>query len=121
MSRPVTMMDVRGALHDRRFLDMFPELASLADRYTKSPQCGSCGVALAREIIQRFPERLGDYFVGRDLPVHQDGTEDRQFEVINCHVDDLEAKLRGLPPGVSKHVALARWEDQVTVVIQFSD
>jgi len=123
MSRPVTMMDVRAALRDGRFIDQFPELSGLVGRYKTQKHCGSCGVELARAIIERFPDRVREYFPGRDVLAPREevaavaATED--FEVINCHVGELEARLRKLRPGVKKFVSPARWQDQITVIVHY--
>lgn len=45
---------------------------------------------------------------------------DNNFSVINCHVDELEARLRKLPPG-RKQLAVARFEDTITVVVNELD
>ena len=42
------------------------------------------------------------------------------WNVINCHIDDLEYNLKKLPPG-RKQLDLSRYEDQVTVVINEID
>jgi len=38
------------------------------------------------------------------------------FKVINCSIGELEETMKKLPAG-RKQVTLARWEDQVTVLI----
>jgi hypothetical protein len=38
------------------------------------------------------------------------------WTVINCNIDELEKRLKALPPG-RKQLELARYEDQVTVVV----
>ena len=45
---------------------------------------------------------------------------DNQWSVINCSIDDLEKQLRKLGPG-RKQLDIARYEDQVTVVINELD
>lgn len=120
MARPVTMMDVRAALRDDRFLAQFPELSGLVGRYRTQKHCGSCGVELARAIIEKYPERVREYFPGREVLTPREeaaavaATED--YTVINCKTTELEAKLRRLPPG-RKYVTVARWQDEVTVIV----
>ena len=42
------------------------------------------------------------------------------FSIINCSITELESKLRSLSPG-RKQIAISRYEDQVTVVINELD
>lgn len=124
MARPVTMMDVRAALRDDRFLDMFPELDELVMRFKKQKHCGSCGVELARQVIEQFPDRVRLYFPGRDVltPAQEVSViaGNERIQVINCHVDELEAKLRKqVTPGVKKFMVPARDGDQITVIIHY--
>jgi len=119
LGKVVGLMDVRAALNDERFRKLFPELNHQIDKYLKDPKCGSCSVPLVREILHKYPDRVKEYFPGRTVVTPDD--EKRQlsennWSVINCHITDLEKKLRALPPG-RKQLAIARFEDQVTVVI----
>lgn len=113
--KPVGLLDVRAALNDARFRDLFPEVKHEIDKYLAQPKCGACAVPVVREILTKFPERVKKYFPGRQLAVLEDATDNR-FTVINCGIEELESKLRKLGPG-RKQLAMARYEDQVTVVI----
>lgn len=117
--RVVGLMDVRMALSDDRFRDLFPELRHEIDKYLQEPKCGSCAVPVAREIMNKYPERVEKYFPNRKVirPDDEAGKlSENKFTVINCDVAELEAKLRKLPPG-RKQLAITRYENQVTVVI----
>jgi hypothetical protein len=112
-------MDVRQALHDDRFRSLFPELHHEIEKYVKQPKCGACAVPVVREILNKYPDRVAKYFPGRTVVRPEDEAKtlsENNFTVINCHIDQLEDKLRRLPPG-RKQLAITRYEDQVTVVI----
>ena len=42
------------------------------------------------------------------------------YHVINCHINDLASNLKRFPEG-RKQIAIARFEDQVTVIINELD
>jgi len=112
-------MDVRAALNDYRFRDLFPELKHEIDKYMADPKCGACAVPVIKEILNRYPQRVEEYFPGRKVVRPDDEAKklsENNFTVINCHVNELEERLRKLPPG-RKQLAITRYEDQVTVVI----
>jgi hypothetical protein len=117
--KPVGLMDIKQALHDERFRSLFPELEREIDQTLRKPNCGSCGVPLARKILNDYPDRVGGYFPGRPVLRPEDEAKqlaDNHWTVINCHVNDLEAKLKQLPPG-RKQLAVTRHGDQVTCVV----
>ena len=45
---------------------------------------------------------------------------ENHWTVINCHIDELESKLKKLPPG-RKQIAITRYADQATVVVNELD
>src|SRR5579859_6211407 len=119
MMKVVGLMDIKAALNDDRFRKLFPELTHEIDKYLKEPKCGACSVPVAREIMNRFPDRVEEYFPGRKVVKPDEEAaklSENNWSVINCNIKDLEAKLRALPTG-RKQLAIARYEDQVTVVV----
>lgn len=115
----VGLMDVRSALHDDRFQALFPELKHEIDKFLSEPKCGACAVPVIREILNKFPERVEKYFPGRKVVKPDDEAKklaENNFTVINCHIDELEDKLRRLAPG-RKQLGITRYADQVTCVV----
>ena len=45
---------------------------------------------------------------------------ENHFTVINCHIDELAARLQKLPLG-RKYISVARFEDQVTCIVNELD
>ncbi len=117
--KPVGLMDVRMALADSRFRDLFPEVQHEIDKYLKEPKCGACAVPIAKEILNKYPDRVEKYFPDRKVirPIDEaNKLSENNFTVINCNVHELEDKLRRLGPG-RKQLAVCRYEDQVTVIV----
>jgi hypothetical protein len=71
-----------------------------------------------------FQDRLQGYFgeVEFDVtaPESFDPVGATNFSVINCSIHDLEDKLNALPAG-SYQITVARYEDQVTAIINRLD
>jgi hypothetical protein len=65
---------------------------------------------------------LLEYFPGQQIDEQEtsDDGPSNHWTVINCHIDKLEEELRRLPPG-PKQLAVCRYEDQVTVVVNQLD
>jgi hypothetical protein len=117
--KPIGMMEVKQAFHDERFRDLFPEIRHMIDDYLKKPHCGACAMPVIREIINKWPDRVQKYFPGRVIVRPEDEAKklaENNWLVINCHIDELEDRLRKLPPG-RKQLAICRYEEYVTVVI----
>jgi hypothetical protein len=58
-----------------------------------------------------------------EIPDHEEEIRklaENNWSVINCDIGELEKKLRKLGPG-RKQIAVARYEDQVTVVVNELD
>ncbi len=117
--KPVGLMEIRQALQDERFRGLFPEIAHEIDKMLRQPHCGSCSVPLAREILNKWPDRVEKFFPGRKVIRPEDEVKalsENYWTVINCHVNELEERLRKLPTG-RKQIAITRSGDQVTCVV----
>lgn len=112
-------MDVKQALRDHRFRESLPSsFAEDLNKYLKNPGC-ACNIPIYRRILTDAQQQLKAYFPGREvvnLAEEIQKLAENHWLVINCHVDELEERLRKLPPG-RKQLAVARYEDQVTVVV----
>ena len=123
MEKKITINDVKKALRDSRFRDTLPrEMEKDLQAFLDNPGC-ACHLPLYRKIIKQCGEQLVKYYPGSSVP---DPDEDlaklaeNHWTVINCHVDELEKRLRKLGPG-RKQLDVARHEDQVTVVVNDLD
>jgi hypothetical protein len=121
--KPITLLDVKQALRDSRFRDSLPpEFGEDIIKYVQNPGC-ACNFPLYKKIFKDAQTQLKAYFPGRELSDIDEETRklaENHWTVLNCHKDELEEKLRKLPPG-RKQLAIARYEDQVTVVINELD
>lgn len=119
----ISIKDVKGALKDSRFRNSLPkEMSGDIDNFLNNPGC-PCHLPLYRRILKECTDQLLKYFPGMEPPDLQDDVRqlaENHWRVINCHVDELESKLTGLGPG-RKQLDVARWQDQVTVVVNELD
>ena len=123
MSRPIGLMDVKQALRDRRFREsLSSEFQEDLQKYLQNPGC-ACNVPIYKKIMTQAKAQLQAYYPNRsvaNLDEEAKKLAENHFSVINCHVDELEARLKKLPPG-RKQLAVARYEDTVTVVVNELD
>jgi hypothetical protein len=116
-------MEVKQALKDRRFRDSLNDkFTDDIQKYLQNPGC-ACNVPLYKKIMQEAKEELQVYYPNRsvaDLEAEAEKLSENNWSVINCHVNDLELNLKKLPPG-RKQLAITRFEDQVTVVVNELD
>jgi hypothetical protein len=116
-------MEVKQALKDPRFRDVLPlELKEDVVKYLTNPGC-ACNVPFYRKLIKEYPQFLIKYYPGLEVMNEADETKilaENHWMVINCRIDELESKLKSLPPG-RKMLAVARYENQVTVVVNELD
>jgi hypothetical protein len=112
-------MEIKQALNDAKFRDTLP--TELREDLVKYLQCPSCvaNITFLRKVLKQAGKQLREYYPDGDL--HDIETEDKQlaanyFSVINCHINELENKLRELGSG-RLQLAIARYQDQVTVVV----
>lgn len=120
MTKPISLLDVKAALADARFRESLPaELTEDVTKYLQNPTC-ACNVPIYRRIFKLGKDQLRQYFPGREIAEVEEKKPPGKWTVINCNVTDLEGRLRTLPPG-RKQVAVARYEDQVTVVVNELD
>lgn len=125
MKIKVNLHDVKQALLDARFRETLPEhLLQDVQKFLKNPGC-ACNHPIYIRIIKEAGAQLASYFPTKE-PVAEEDTEKLEkiaandWEVINCSVHELADRLRKLRHG-RKQLDIARWQDQVTVVINHLD
>jgi len=123
MSKSVGLMDVKQALRDSRFRESLPESCKEdVQKYLNNPGC-ACNIPIYQRLLKEAKQQLQQYFPNRkiaDLDAEFEKLSKNNWSVINCKVDELEAKLKKLPPG-RKQLAVTRYEDQVTVIVNELD
>lgn len=120
----ISLLDVRQALQDERFVASLPEsLQKDAEKYLKDPGC-ACNHEFIINILRDASKQLKEYYPSATEVVNPDeeleNLAKNNWKVFSCHVDELEKKLQKLPHG-RKQIDMARWEDQVTVIINELD
>lgn len=123
MSRPIGILDVKKALRDSRFRDSLPEnFAEDLNKYLQNPGC-ACNLPIFKKVMTEAKENLQAYFPNRpvaNLEEEAKKVAQNNFSVINCKANELQERLRKLPPG-RKQIAVARYEDEVTVIVNELD
>jgi hypothetical protein len=119
----ITIHDVKRALKDSRFRLTLPtEMNKDAEEFLNNPGC-ACHTPLFKKVISECKEQLSRYYPNKDIPDQDEEIRklaENHWTVINCSSDELESKLKKLGPG-RKQIAVARFEDQVTVVVNELD
>ncbi len=116
MKEQIRISEIKQALQDHRFRDKLPEsLLPEVQAFLNNPGCG-CNRSFFYKLVTECSDQLKQYFPTKILSIE----EKPQWQVINCHVDNLSLHLKNLPIG-NKKIAVARWEDQVTVIVNFTD
>ena len=123
MSNSVRLIDVKQALRDGRFRNSLPaELQPEVEKYLRNPTC-ACNTKFYRTVLHKCQKELEAYFPGKCVEDQAEKVEAlpaNNWTVINCHKDELESRLRKLPNG-RKQIAVARFEDQVTAIVNEVD
>ena len=116
-------MDVKQAMRDSRFRESLPpSLAGDIQKYLNNPGC-ACNVPIYKKVMTEGKEQLMKYFPNRivsNLDEEVKKIAENHWKVINCKADELESELKKLPSG-RKQIAVARYEDMVTVVVNELD
>jgi hypothetical protein len=123
MKQPISLTDVKQALRDDRFKNNLPEIFSEdVKKFNNNPGCG-CNVSFYKKLLKEAKPQLQAYFPDKDIIDVDEQIKklsQNNFYVINCSSSELEGKLQALPPG-RKQLAIARYEDLVTVVVNELD
>ena len=115
----LTRLEIKHAiLQHSAFRELFPELKEDIAKVLHNPSCG-CNVPLYDKFF-KFKDRLAKYFSERDIKSPQEEAEEasqNHWNVINCKVDELEDVLNKLHKVGRLQLAVARYEDQITVIV----
>lgn len=123
MTNRISLIEIKQACLDARFREKLP--ASFQEDITKflnNPSC-PCNHPFYKKVASEFPELLKEYYPNKEVVNLEQEIKEiskNDWQVINCHVSELQQQLRKLSPG-RKQLDIARWQDQVTVVINNLD
>jgi hypothetical protein len=123
MADIISLLDVKRALRDSEFRKELP--SSLLDdvqKFLNNPGC-ACNVPIYRKVMKFGGEQLKKYFSEKILVTPEEEEAKlakNNWSVINCSIGELEASLKKLNKG-RKQIAISRYEDQVTVIVNELD
>jgi hypothetical protein len=124
MKKKVSLMDVKTALLDSRFRDALPqELLTDVQKFLSNPGCG-CNHPIYKRVMKVAGRQLADYYPTKEQTDPDELPEKvatESWEVINCAITELQGRLSKLDPARPKHLEIARWQDQVTVIVHYFD
>lgn len=116
-------MEVKQALKDNRFRENLPdEFKDDLVQYLNNPSC-SCNLPFYRRILKDAQALLKRFYPGREVLNEEEEIAklaQNHWMVINCKSNELEDRLKKLPPG-RKQLAVARYGDDVTVIVNELD
>ena len=126
MMKKINLQDVKQALLDERFRQTLPDdLTDDVKKFLKNPGC-SCNHPIYKKILKNGATQLAQYYPGKmriepeEIEREIERVSQNEWTVISCHIDELAARLKKLPPG-RMQLDIARYQDQVTVVINHLD
>jgi hypothetical protein len=119
----ISLLDVKKALRDNVFRETLPEeLKPDIKKFLDNPGC-ACNVPIYHRVIKFGGEALKKYYPDKNLVTPEEEAvrlAKNNWSVINCSIGELELNLKNLRPG-RKQIAISRYEDQVTVVVNELD
>lgn len=122
MRRRVTIHDIKQALLDQRFRDSLPEeLQEDITKFLKNPTC-KCNHTVYRNVMLKAGPQIAEYFPTKEALSAEEVEKEtalltkNNWQVINCSIYELSDELRKLGAG-RKQLDIARFEDQVTIVV----
>ena len=113
----IGLIEVKKALKDERFIKSLPgELDKDIAEFKSNPGC-PCNMPLYRKLLKDYSDELKAYYPSGEITEIQNSNIAKNYwSVINCKVDELESKLKNLPPG-RKQLAVTRYEDEITIIV----
>lgn len=112
----LSLLDIKQAIWDERFRALFPEYSEDINKFLQNPSC-RCNNPLYKNILNH-KDRLQQYFPTKTMfdVIEIKNKEDLNWKVINCHINDLQKELKKLNK-LPKQMTAARYEDQITVIV----
>jgi len=119
----ISLFDVKQALKDSQFRQKLPESLTLdVQKFLNNPGC-SCNHPIYIKVHKEAKQQLLDFYPDKLYLSHDEEVEKlmkNNFTVLNCSIGELESELKKLQNG-RKQIAIARYEDQVTVIVNELD
>ena len=124
MVKKIALLDVKQALLDPRFREKLPDdLKEEVGKFLNNINC-SCNIPLYRRLLKYHRNLLAEFFPGAEIideTAEMEKLSKNYWKVINCHISELEGELKKILPTGRVQLAVARYQDQITVVIDQLD
>jgi len=118
-SKRLTRLDIKHAiLSNVKFRELFPELEKEIKEVISNPSC-PCHIP-TYDLFFRYKDRLQQYFSMKEIKSPQEEAEDESqnnWSVINCKAHELEDVLNKLHKQGRLQIAIARFENEITLVV----
>ncbi len=119
MSETINLMSIKQALLDPQFRQKLPSsLSNEVVKFLQNPNC-PCNHPIYVKVAKVAGNLLQEYFPNKRIEIKEPAYKNN-WSVFNCSIHELESKLKTLGPG-RKQVEVARYQDQVTVVVNDLD
>lgn len=113
------ILEIKNAiLHDEKFRTLFPELEKDFQQVISNPSC-ACNTPVYKKVLE-YPEKLKIYFPTKEIISQQEEINElskNNWSVINCKSNELEKMLNSLHKYGRKQIAVARYEDEITIIV----
>ncbi len=117
--KTLSRLEIKNAImNDGRFRDLFPELKKDITAVINDPGC-ACNIPIYDKFF-KYKKRLGEYFSNRAIKTPEDERrelEQNHWSVFNCKADELEGVLNKMHKIGRKQIAVARYEDEITIIV----
>ena len=107
----LTISDIRQAIWDKRFQELFPEYQERIQQFIKDPGC-ACHTPFLHTFFQH-KDRLKKYFPTKNIVLPEIRND---WSVLNCHIEEADKNLKSYPK-TKRMIAAARWQNQLTVIL----
>jgi hypothetical protein len=141
MKKKIGLMEVKQALRDGRFRDKLPiEIRPDVAKFLQNPGC-PCNKPTFKKVLKIAAKELLEYY-GDEAEINLEEVAESEnvaempkglfakennhppfmnfefnYTVINCHIDELAKQLSNLAKDTPKQISVARYEDQVTCIV----
>jgi hypothetical protein len=112
---------VKQALKNIEFRRSLPTiLKNEIQKYEQNPDC-PCNLEIYRQVLKHGVKELKEYYSSEEIvTLETPKLSENHWLILDCAIQELQVELRKLKRG-RKQIAIARFEDRVSVIINELD